>query len=542
MKFRRFMDYYPGLPQKGVRMAGHALGSRVFENQIGANMLTNTGFHSMKTRCRVLRRVATAGNTKQKWRASARYLCLGTLLCCLKSSPAALALTGAATAVAGAGETRNVILIIGDGMDDQQITIARNYLRGAAGELLLDTMPLRAAVGVLAIEDKIDGKPVYVADSANTATSMATGVVTSRARIATSAGSDEDLATIVELAAARGYRTGIVTTASVTDATAAAFASHVSFRRCEGPRTMVDIQYGTINLGGCPEDLKANGGRGSIAEQLVASPLHVILGGGRKHFTADAEGEVFSVLELAVDNGFTVVGSPAELGSAPPAPRLLGLFSAGNMPVRLRGEDGRAAESPRPTMLNRMHGYLGDVSLPAPMNCTANPAAAKVPSLRQMTETALATLARDNKRGFFLMVESASIDKQAHERKPCGSIGELEQLEEALASALAFAASHPRTLVLVTADHSQAAQLVPVTSLFAAYPVPIYTPGKIALINTPEGGLMAVNYATNNFSHEEHTGANVPLFSNSEGEGLVTPYLVQAQIFTIMRTYLGLTD
>ena len=43
------------------------------------------------------------------------------------------------------------------------------------------------------------------------------------------------------------------------------------------------------------------------------------------------------------------------------------------------------------------------------------------------------------------MIESASIDKQAHERKPCGSIGELEQLEEALASALAFAETHPHT-------------------------------------------------------------------------------------------------
>ena len=35
---------------------------------------------------------------------------------------------------------RAVILIIGDGMDDQQISIARNYLKGAAGKLLLDTL------------------------------------------------------------------------------------------------------------------------------------------------------------------------------------------------------------------------------------------------------------------------------------------------------------------------------------------------------------------------------------------------------------------
>ena len=84
---------------------------------------------------------------------------------------------------------RQVILIIGDGMDEQQITIARNYLKGASGRLLLDQMPLLSSSQVLAIDDQVDGKPVYVADSANTATSMATGEVTSRSRISTSAGS-----------------------------------------------------------------------------------------------------------------------------------------------------------------------------------------------------------------------------------------------------------------------------------------------------------------------------------------------------------------
>ena len=174
------------------------------------------------------------------------------------------------------------------------------------------------------------------------------------------------------------------------------------------------------------------------------------------------------------------------------------------------------------------------------MTCVPNPAFSSLPTLRQMTEAALAHLGNNNDKGFFLMIESASIDKQSHERKPCGSIGELEQLEEALNSALAFARTHPHTLIMVTADHSQAAQLVPYESLFAAFPIPVYTPGKLARIRTPEGGLMAVNYATNNFVMEEHTGAAVPLFSNSEGVGLIPPFIQQPQIFTITRDYLGL--
>lgn len=435
---------------------------------------------------------------------------------------------------------RHVILIIGDGMDEQQITIARNYLRGAAGQLLLDRMPLRSAVQIQTTEDNLDGKPVYVADSANTASSMATGTITSRGRISTSAGEDRDLTTIAELAATAGLRTGIVTTASVTDATPASFAAHISLRLCENADTMVDISYRDIPLGECKTDLKANGGKGSIAEQLAQSSLDVILGGGSAHFTPIAEGEEVSTLDLARRNGFEVVTNAAELANAGLDAKLLGLFAPGTMPVRLQGEDGREAEDPARSWLNQLHPYLGSVTLPLPMTCEPNPEFSSVPTLRQMTEAALHHLGNANNKGFFLMIESASIDKQSHERKPCGSIGELEQLEEALDSALAFARTHPHTLIMVTADHSQAAQLIPYESLFAAFPIPVYTPGKLARVITPEGGHMAVNYATNNFFMEEHTGAAVPLFANSEGLGRIPAFIQQTQIFAITRDYLGL--
>jgi alkaline phosphatase len=452
---------------------------------------------------------------------------------------ALLLATGAAAQVADQ-QPSQVILIIGDGMDEQQITIARNYLKGAQGELLLDQMPLRGASQILTIENTVDGKPVYVADSANTATSIATGEITSRGRIATSAGDDRELTTIVELAEAAGYRTGIVSTASITDATPAAFVAHISARYCENPGAMVDVSYSDIVVADCSADLKSNGGRGSISEQLAESNVDVLLGGGSKHFAPTAEGTSLTVAELAREKGFQLVSNAQELAAAQPDNRLLGLFSRSTMPVRLQGEDGRKAEDPEPSMLNHVHRYLGDVTLPEPMDCEPNPDYAAVPTLKQMTDAALRHLAHDNDRGFFLMIESASIDKQSHERKPCGSIGEVEQLEEALASALAFAGEYPNTLVLVTADHSQAAQMIPEISLFAAFPIPTYTPGKVARINTPEGSRMAVNYATTNFQMEEHTGAAVPVYGNSEAVGRVPPYIRQPEFFTITREYLGL--
>ena len=43
---------------------------------------------------------------------------------------------------------RSVILLIGDGFDDQHVTMGRNYLVGPDGTLLLDSLPIRGAVQV----------------------------------------------------------------------------------------------------------------------------------------------------------------------------------------------------------------------------------------------------------------------------------------------------------------------------------------------------------------------------------------------------------
>src|SRR5262249_8249310 len=155
------------------------------------------------------------------------------------------------------GPARNIILFIGDGMGDSEITIARNYAVGAAGRLAMDTLPFTGAYTTYSIQERQPELPDYVTDSAASGTGWATGTKTSNGRISTSAGTDLDLKTILEIARERGYRTGDVTTAELTDATPAVLASHVSSRTCQGPDDM--------NL--CPQDTRSAGGPGSIAEQ-----------------------------------------------------------------------------------------------------------------------------------------------------------------------------------------------------------------------------------------------------------------------------------
>ena len=439
-----------------------------------------------------------------------------------------------------AESTKSVILIIGDGMDDHQITIARNYLVGSRGTLLLDKMPFRGVAQVLTI-DEVSGLPVYVADSANTATALATGQVTSRGRIATSAGKDLDLPTIVEIASRKGYRTGLVTTSSITDATPASFAAHVSSRYCESPAAMIDIVRGGIELGSCVDDLKVNGGLGSISEQLAKSNVHLLLGGGLQYFTANSEVNQSTAMQLAAENGFTIISSWGQIDHVHPSDRVLGLFAEEHLPVKLKGEADRAAEAPKKSMLNHINNYFGEVTLPSPMNCIANSNFAGTPTLKEMSEMAIKRLSYENREGFFLMIESASIDKQSHKRKPCGSVGELDQLIDAVSVALEYAKENPDTLILVTSDHTHAAQIVPDKSLFSKYPFPVHTPGKIARIFTKEGGILAINYATSNFESEEHTGANVPIFGNKVAVSEKLPtYMLQSDVFSFMARYLGL--
>ena len=440
---------------------------------------------------------------------------------------------------------QNVILIIGDGMDDQQITAARNYLYGAQGKTILDTMPIRSAVQVLTVDNDDPTKAMYVADSANSATAMATGTTTSMGRISTSAHTDKDLSTIIELAEDKGLKTGIVTTASITDATPAAFAAHVSVRGCETPERMVQYQSHGDYIIDCEQDTQAKGGLGSISEQLAVSNVDVFLGGGQRRFKVKAEGSEQTILEQAKDHNFHVIEKLEDAKHVKSIEKLMGLFAGKNLAVRLQGIDGRIAEQADFSFLNWFHRYLGSVTLPDEMECEANPEFAKnnTPNLKDMTQVALNRLKND--KGFFLMVESASIDKQSHQRNPCGSIGEAEQLFEAVQVALDFAKLNEDTLVLITADHGQAAQIIPHASMYNVYGVPVATPGAIARIKTPEGSIMGINYATNQFNYEEHTGVNVPLFANKNvidknGDTLIKSLIQQRDIFTISKVYLGL--
>ncbi|MCH1624185.1 alkaline phosphatase [Fredinandcohnia sp. SECRCQ15] len=76
-----------------------------------------------------------------------------------------------------------------------------------------------------------------------------------------------------------------------------------------------------------------------------------------------------------------------------------------------------------------------------------------VPSLEEMTKSAINLLKQD-KDGFFLMVEGSQIDWAGHDNDIVGAMSEMEDFEKTFQAVIDFAKKDKNTLVVVTADHS----------------------------------------------------------------------------------------
>ncbi|MFD7072154.1 alkaline phosphatase [Streptomyces sp. NPDC059913] len=409
------------------------------------------------------------------------------------------------------GKAKNVILLIGDGMGDSEITLARDYTVGAAGRLNMDKFPLTGAYTTYAVHE--NGTPDYVTDSAASGSGWATGVKTVNGRISKTPGTNKAVPTIPELAQKGGFATGSVTTAELTDATPAVLASHVTDRSCQGPADMAKCSVDTI----------AKGGPGSIAEQSVNHKVDVLLGGGKQRFDQKiTEGPYkgLTVTEQARKLGYQVVTDDASLKATKGDKPVLGLFAPGNVPTEWTGKPAA----------------LGGTD---PQRCVTSNAnrPAGTPELADQTAKAIQLLEAKQKRnhgkqGFFLQVEGASIDKQDHAADPCGQIGETAAFDRAVKTARAYAAKHPDTLVVTTADHGHTSQIIPLEA---------QPPGLSSTLITDEGQPIKVNYSTNTPGQsQEHTGTEVRIAAQGPQAYRVLGVTDQTDLFGTIREALRL--
>lgn len=401
---------------------------------------------------------------------------------------------------------KNVILLIGDGMGDSEITSARNYAEGAGGYFKgIDALPLTGQYTHYSL-DKKTHKPDYVTDSAASASAWSTGVKTYNGALGVDV-NGKDQPTLLEIAKAAGKATGNVSTAELQDATPAAQISHVTSRKCYGPEETSEK---------CATNALENGGRGSISEQLLKTRADVTLGGGAKSFNQLAksgEWQGKSLKDQATALGYQWVENLDALNAVNVANQqkpLLGLFAAGNMPVRWQG--------PKAT-------YHGNIDQPA-VTCQNNPArTADIPTLAVMTEKAI-DLLKTNQNGFFLQIEGASIDKQDHAANPCGQFGETVDLDEAVQKALEFARADGNTLVIVTADHAHSSQIIAADTK---------APGLTQMLTTKDGAPMTISYGNSEEDSQGHTGTQLRVAAYGPHAANVVGLTDQTDLFYTMR-------
>jgi alkaline phosphatase len=279
-----------------------------------------------------------------------------------------------------------IILIIGDGLTTGMIAPARIYNDGAQNRLELEHLPHLALLTTYAND-------FAVPDAAAAASAIATGrKVNNRVLSLDAAG--KPLTSLIDLAQKSGRSIGVVTNASLTDPTLAAFYAKSTD----------------------PDD------RQSLAAQLVAANLDLLLGGGSDDFLPEAkEGKRTDGRDLVLEfrkRGYDVVRDRNELLDVPAwrLPRVFGVFRRGNLDYAdVADHDGAQ------------------------------------PSLADLVREAISRL-QYNPKGYLLVVDAGLIAQAAQTNEGERTLREIVELDRAVGAALQYAGNN--ALLIVTGKQS----------------------------------------------------------------------------------------
>jgi alkaline phosphatase len=283
-------------------------------------------------------------------------------------------------------EVRNIILCIGDGMGWNEVALARHKIVGQQGRLWMETLPVSGSVRTFSADNE-------VTDSAAAATAMACGVKTNNGVLGI--GADKKTYTsILEALSKKGWRTGLVVTSTITHATPAGFASHVSSR----------------------------GSEEEIAEQMFNDHVDILFGGGQRFWLPlGVKGGVRkdgqNLITMAQQAGYHIAQNRQEMMDLTYGPSL-GLLADGAM----------TTFEPEPMLSEMAQKAIGL------LNAKSKDWFAPQPK-------------------FFLMIEGSQIDWAGHANDTDHSIRQTLLFDMAVKEALDFARQDRQTLVIVTADH-----------------------------------------------------------------------------------------
>ncbi len=321
------------------------------------------------------------------------------------------ALVGGATlalaaAPATAQQTGNVIFLHPDGTGVNHWGAVRMYQEGPDGELNWDRLP---ALGV------------YTGHMSDRLTSTSHGGATVHAYGVK----------------VRADSYGLDGTEPLTAASGAEMS--IAMEAMQAGKAVGLVQTGHIAEPGTGVFVASNPDRGNqqeIAADVIASGAAVIMAGGERLLLPEGvEGrhgpgertDGVNLIERAEELGYTVVYDRDELMAVDPATTdmLLGVFAHHH------------TFHDQPRERNLIEGLPTYVE--------------SAPTLAEMTEVALAILARDED-GFFLVTEEEGTDNIANNTNAFGTLQALGRADEAVGVAHGFVEENPNTLLIMAAD------------------------------------------------------------------------------------------
>ena len=378
---------------------------------------------------------------------------------------------------------RNVIFIQGDGMGIAHRELIRLATKGQNGDLAMNRMEYTGFVHT----DSADPEEA-VTDSAAAATAYSTGVRSYNGAI----GVDVDgnsVPTLLEQARAAGKATGLVTTSQVTDASPAAFASHVLDRgqQSEIARQIIEETKVDLVLGGGEDWWYPAGNAGAWPDNPPKDP------------TEQSKGTEGNLVQRARQLGYRYVRNAAELSTVRRTP-VLGLFANEEMfEYHNEGE-----------------GDLYEPSVP----------------LKNMSRKALDLLSRD-RDGFFLFIEEEGIDEMAHHSNTKLTVKAGQALDDTVALALRFASRTPGTLVLVVGDHETGGLAIENVDPEDENGQGEQSEDQIAIANSDL--MMSVDWTTGG-----HTGAATPITAQGPGAERLGKVLKNTDVHDAVQRAMGL--
>ncbi|MDW3683041.1 alkaline phosphatase [Cupriavidus sp. CV2] len=453
-------------------------------------------------------------------------------------SAAALAAACLATPALAAGEARNVIFFLGDGMGPTTVTASRIYKYGESGKLNMESLKRTARIKTYSNDaqttDSAPSMAAYmtgvkmnnevISMSADTKASDATGKgYVSGSDTTCPAGNGSPVTTLLELSKGAGKAVGAVTTTRVTHATPAATFSHICHRDGEN---QIAAQATPGN---------------ALFNPALKDGLDVLLGGGLRHFIPlGAPGtkrtDATDLTAQFQSAGYTYVNTGTALRAVDPAAtgKLLGLFNLDHMNYEL----------------DRVKNNVDE------------------PSLADMTEKAIRVLGK-NPKGYFLMVEGGRIDHALHGTNAKRALEDTIAFDDAIKRALSMV-DLSNTLVVVTADHDHtmtingyshrgnpilgkttdvktkqpqaAADGKPYTTLVFGNGGTPRKPTRDDLTSvdtTDDAYLQEVGVLLGTPGAETHGGGDVMLFSGGAGSAPLKGTIDNTKVFGVVKTALG---